>query len=148
LLELDHVLSRHTSLSENLITILHEVQHEIGYLPPEAIKQVAGYLNLSASTVYSVATFYSAFKFKPSGINSIKVCRGTACHVKGAGQVLNEIEKRLGVKAGETTQDGKYTLETETCFGTCALAPVVLMNGKAYSRVTPSTVNRMLRGSH
>jgi NADH-quinone oxidoreductase E subunit len=148
LLELDPVLSRHVSLRENLIPILHEVQREIGYLPPEAIKQVAGYLNISTSTVYGVATFYSAFKFKPSGKHSIKVCRGTACHVKGMGQVLDEIEKRLGVKAGETTQDGKYTLETEACFGSCALAPVVVVDGKAYGRVTPSTVNSMLRGSH
>jgi NADH-quinone oxidoreductase E subunit len=147
LLELGPILSRYTSIREDIIPILHEVQREIGYLSPEAIKQVAEYLNLSASTVYGVATFYSAFKFKPSGKHSIKVCRGTACHIKGTGQVLDEIEKRLGVKAGETTADGKYTLETEACFGSCALAPVVVLDGKAHGRVTPSTINSMLRGS-
>ena len=143
--DLDPVLKDFPACRENLIPILHAVQHRERYISAEAIEQVAKYLEISASSVYGVATFYSAFKLKPEGEQTIRVCRGTACHVKGADNILRELETRLGIKEGETTTDGKYTLRTEACFGSCALAPVVV-NDKVFGRVTPSSISRVLRG--
>ncbi len=140
------ILCAYPARRENLIPILHAVQRQAGYLHAEAIRQVAEYLCLTPSVVYGVATFYSAFKFIPSGKRVIKVCRGTACHVKGAEGIVRELEKRLCIKEGETTADGKFTLVTEACFGSCALAPVVV-GEKVYGRVTPAAVERILRGS-
>ena len=145
---IDNILTRFTSSRENLIPILHAIQEVGGYLAPTSIERVATYLGLSESEVYGVATFYSRFRFKPVGEQCIRVCCGTACHVKGAGEVLAELEKKLGIKAGETTSDGKYSLETEACFGSCALAPVVVVDGCASGRVAPSKVDDLLRGEH
>jgi len=146
LLDIKPILNAYPACRENLITILHAVQRQQGYLRPEAICQVAEHLSLTSSVVYGVASFYSAFKFVPSGQRVIKVCRGTACHVKGAEDIVREFEKRLCIKDGETTADGKFTLVTEACFGSCALAPVVV-GEKVHGRVTPAGVERILRGS-
>lgn len=140
------ILCAYPAHRENLIPMLHEVQRQAGYLRADAIRQVAEYLSLTPSVVYGVATFYSAFKFVPSGKRIIKVCRGTACHVKGAEGIVRELEKRLCIKEGETTADGKFTLLTEACFGSCALAPVVVSE-KVYGRVTPAGVERIMKGS-
>jgi NADH-quinone oxidoreductase subunit E len=131
---------------DSLISILHKVQGKLGYLTPAALAEVAGYLNLSLSTIYSVATFYSHFRFKPSGRHQLRVCRGTACHVRGADEVLGELSHKLHLKAGETSKDGEYSLETEACFGSCALAPVVVKDGRVYGRMTPARVDEVLRG--
>jgi len=122
------------------------VQEAEGYLTPASLAQVAAHLGLSESDVRGVATFYTRFRFKPTGKHCLKVCCGTACHVKGSGEVLGELEKKLGIKAGETTPDGKYSLETEACFGSCALAPVVVVGGHVSGRVTPMRVDELLRG--
>ena len=144
--QIDDILCRFSRDRGSLIPILHDVQNHFGYLSREAMEAVARYLSLSDSTVYSVATFYAGFKFAPSGRHSVKACRGTACHVKGASRLIGELEKQLGVKPGETTPDGEYTLETVACFGSCALAPVVVKDGKVYGRVTPARVKSILRG--
>jgi NADH-quinone oxidoreductase subunit E len=107
--------------------------------------RAADYLKLSKSELYGIATFYARFRFKPSGKHCLKVCRGTACHIKGAGDVLKEIEKRLGIKPGETTPDGSYSLETEACFGSCALAPVVVSGEHVHGRMTPAKAGDILR---
>ena len=143
---INDILARYAPCRESLIPILHDLQEATGYLSAEALAQVAGYLKLSKSAVYGVATFYARLKFKPSGRRCLKVCCGTACHVKGAGEVLKEMEKRLGVKAGETTLDGEYSLETEACFGSCALAPVVVTGERVHGRMTPGRVGDLLRG--
>ncbi len=140
------ILCRFEPSRDNVIPVLHAMQEREGYLSPEAMTQVAGYLGLSKSEIYGIATFYTRFKFKPSGKKCLKVCRGTACHVKGAGEVLTELEKRLGIKPGETTPDGAFSLETEACFGSCALAPVVVTDEKVHGRMTPSKVDDILRG--
>jgi NADH-quinone oxidoreductase subunit E len=140
------VLSAFPRERGSLIPILHEVQGKLGYLTPAALAEVAGYLNLSLSTIYSVATFYSHFRFKPSGRHNLRVCRGTACHVRGADEVLNELGCRLHLKPGETTKDGEYSLETEACFGSCALAPVVVKDGRVFGRMTPARVDELLGG--
>ncbi len=143
---IDDILARYAPARENLVPILHDVQQALGYLSPRALERVAEHLNLSRSAVYGVATFYGRFRFQPSGRRCLRVCRGTACHVKGAGEVLEELEKRLGIKAGETTPNGEFTLETEACFGSCALAPVVVSDDHVHGRMTPSKVGDLLRG--
>jgi NADH:ubiquinone oxidoreductase subunit E len=144
--QIDDILCKFSRDRGSLIPILHEVQNHYGYLSREAMETVARYLRLSDSTVYGVATFYASFKFAPSGRHIVKACRGTACHVKGASRLIGELEKQLGVKPGKTTPDGEYTLETEACFGSCALAPMVVKDGKVYGRVTPARVKGILRG--
>ncbi len=144
--DISAILSAHEAKRDSLIPMLHEVQRAEGYLSPEALAQVAAYLKLSLSTVYGVATFYSHFRFKPCGRHQLRVCRGTACHVRGADEVLGELSRRLHLKAGETTKDGEFSLETEACFGSCALAPVVVKDGRVYGRMTPAKVDELLRG--
>ena len=142
--KLDHILSKFSRNRDNLIPILQEVQQELGYLPGEAMQSIADFLHLSSSTVYSIATFYTQFKLVPSGKRVIKVCRGTACHVRGGTRVLRGVEKRLGIKPGETTGDWEYTLETVACFGSCALAPVVVADDEVYGRMTTAKLEQIL----
>ena len=138
------ILSGFSRDKSNLISILREFQHELGYLPEDVIRRVAEYLRLSPSTVYSVATFYPRFKLVPSGKKVICACRGTACHVRGGGRVLHEIEKELGIKAGETTPDMEYTLETVSCMGACVLAPAVMVDDEIHGQMTPQKVAEVL----
>jgi NADH-quinone oxidoreductase subunit E len=144
--KIDDILFKYDAERASLIPILHEVQARLGYLSPETMQQTAAYVGLSPGEVYGVATFYAAFKLKPTGHHCVKACRGTACHVKGAGKVLDELEKQLGIKDGETSADGEYSLETVACLGSCALAPVVVSNERVYGRVTPARVKNILRG--
>jgi len=130
--------------SDQLIPMLQHLQSEMGYLPGEGLTAIADYLKVPASHVYGVATFYAQFRFKPLGKNRITVCRGTACHVRGAGKVLAEMEKQLGIKAGETTADMEYTLETVACIGACALAPTMTIDSETYGKMTPKRVAEVL----
>jgi NADH-quinone oxidoreductase subunit E len=141
---LDDVFEPFVGDKSELIPILQKVQAKIGYLPEEAMREVAAFTRVPESTVYGVATFYAQFKFSPVGRNIIKVCRGTGCYVKGAPRLLDEVEKILGIADGETTSDMEYTLETVACFGSCALAPVVVINDKVYGSVTPDMLQGLL----
>jgi NADH:ubiquinone oxidoreductase subunit E len=128
-----------------LIAVLQRVQEKVGYLPEEAMNMIAGRMSLSLSNVYGVASFYKHFHFKPRGKNIVKVCMGTACHVRGGKSVLIEMEKKLGIKEGETTPDLAVTLETVGCVGCCALAPVVTINDKElYGELTPRMVDDII----
>jgi NADH-quinone oxidoreductase subunit E len=129
-----------------LIPILQQVQQKLGYLPQEAMKSIARFVRLPESTVFGVATFYAQFKFVPVGRNIVKVCRGTGCYVKGAPRILEEMEKILGIKDGGTTKDMEYSLETVACFGSCALAPVVVVNDRVYGRMTPEKARELIQG--
>lgn len=142
--QLDELLSAYSGKKGDLIPILQEVQEKFGYLPREAMQKIAKFLSLSESTVYGVSTFYAQFKFAPTGKRIVKVCRGTACHVRGAGRILSEIERQLGIKPGETTDDLEYTLETIACFGSCALAPVIVIDKDVYGRMTTTKVGQTL----
>ncbi|MBW2618198.1 MAG: NADH-quinone oxidoreductase subunit NuoE [Deltaproteobacteria bacterium] len=137
---LESVFSRYDGKSFELIPILQQVQKAIGYLPEPAMHQIAGFVGLPASRVYAVATFFAQFRFTPIGKNMVTVCRGTACHVRGAQRVLEETEQRLGIKEGETTEDLEYTLETAACIGCCALAPCIMINEKVEAKMTPKKV--------
>ena len=141
---LDQILSSYQGEKEELIPILQQVQQVFGYLPEPAMKKIAKFLKLPESTIFGVGTFYAQFKLVPTGRNVIKVCRGTACHVRGSAQILGEIEKQLGISAGETTPDLEYSLETIACFGSCALAPVVVTNSKVHGRMTATEVREIL----
>lgn len=142
--ELKDILAYYSKSRDNLIPILQEVQQRFGYLPQESMQIIADFLRLSNSTVYSVATFYAQFKFTPTGKKTVKVCRGTACHVRGGARILREVEKKLGIKPGETTKDREYTLETVACFGSCALAPVMVADRNVYGRMTTTKVGQIL----
>lgn len=127
-----------------LIEVLHKAQGLFGYLPHEVQAFVAEKLNIPVSKVYGVVTFYSYFTIEPRGEYVINVCMGTACFVRGAGDVLKEFEKKLNVKTGETTSDGKFTVGSLRCVGACGLAPVVTINDKVYGHVTVDQVDKIL----
>lgn len=137
------ILARHSGQKDELIPILQEVQEEFGYLPAEAMQKVAKFLHISDSAVFGVATFYAQFKFAPSGKKTVRVCRGTACHVRGSATILREIEKRLGIKPRQTTPDWEYTLETVNCIGACALAPTMTINKETYGQMTTRKVTEI-----
>jgi NADH-quinone oxidoreductase subunit E len=127
-----------------LIEVLHKAQHIFGYLPEEVQIFVAEKLNLPTSKVFGVVSFYSYFTTTPRGEYVVNVCMGTACFVRGAANVLSEFEKQLDVKVGQTTPDGKFTVEVLRCVGACGLAPVVTVNDRVYGHVTPNDVKKIL----
>ena len=137
---LSEILSSYAGQKDELIPILQEAQEQFGYLPEEVMHGVAKFLRLSESTVYGVATFYAQFKFVPSGKRKVRVCRGTACHVRGGARILREVEKQLGIKSGKTTEDWEYTLETVACIGACALAPTMTVDKETYGQMTTKKV--------
>lgn len=141
---LNEILSSYQGKKEELIPILQQIQQVFGYLPEPAMRRIGKFLKLPESTVFGVSTFYAQFKLVPSGRNIIKVCRGTACHVRGAACIIDEVEKQLGVKPGESTPDLEYSLEAIACFGSCALAPVMVIGESVYGRMTPTKVKEVL----
>ncbi|HEY55996.1 MAG TPA: NADH-quinone oxidoreductase subunit NuoE [Dehalococcoidia bacterium] len=146
--QLGDILSDYEGDSSELIPILQAAQERFGYLPEEVMAGIAQFLKLAPSAVYGVGTFYAQFKLTPTGKRTVKVCRGTACHVRGADRILQEIERRLGIKPGETTSDLEYSLETIACFGSCALAPVMVADKTVYGRMTPPKVAQILADSN
>ncbi|HPU97450.1 MAG TPA: NADH-quinone oxidoreductase subunit NuoE [Candidatus Hydrogenedentes bacterium] len=129
----------------SLIPILQEIQRRQGYISPEALKALERLTGISATEAYGVATFYTQFRFTRPGRHKIQVCNGTACHVRGGAQVLEELERRLGISVGQTTPDGQFSLERVACLGCCALSPVVAVDGKVYAGMTPKKVPGVLR---
>ena len=127
-----------------LIPILQLIQQKLAYLPPEAIYLVADHLNISSSEVYGVATFYNQFRFNPPGNNPVKVCLGTACHVKGGDIILENFERKLEIREGETTPDREFSVDRVACVGCCALAPVTLVGETVYGHMQPSKVEGLV----
>lgn len=127
-----------------LISILHKVQETFGYLPLDKLEAVAYLMEIPTSKVSGVATFYHYFKLEPSGKYVISICLGTACHVKGADLVAKRLEQELGIKIGETTKDGLFTLDGTRCLGTCALAPVIKIEQTVYPKITPDEIPKIL----
>jgi NADH-quinone oxidoreductase subunit E len=138
------VLKRFNRKRENLVPILQQVQDELGYLPREAMLEVAEYLRVPEVDVYGVVTFYNQFRLKPPGKHSIRVCLGTACHMKGGYILLDAWKRRLKIDRGETTSDREYDLDTVACVGCCAMAPVNVIDKKAEGRVSPTRVDGIL----
>ena len=129
---------------DNLIPILQDIQTMDGHLSQESIVEVGSYLNIPTSKIFGVATFYNQFRFQPNGKYHIQVCRGTACHVLGSATVLQEIEKVLKAKAGETTRDGLFSIEVVACIGACGLAPVISINGEFFAKVTSASLAEII----
>jgi NADH-quinone oxidoreductase subunit E len=138
------ILKRHPASRGSLIPVLQDVQEVSGYLSEDAIEELARLMGISANEIYGVATFYTQFRFNPPGQHTIQSCQGTACHVRGGRKILEELEHRLGITAGQTTTDGKFDLERLACLGCCALAPVVAVDGKVHARMTTKKIPSVL----
>lgn len=141
----DSILNKYRCDGSLLVSILQDLQAEFNYLPREGLVKLSEGLGIPLSQVYSVATFFKAFSLKPRGRHSLSVCLGTACHVRGAIRVLEEIERELGISPGETTKDLKYTLETVNCVGACALGPIVVADGEYAGQMKTDKVKPLLK---
>ena len=142
---LQEIFSAYEGRRDELIPILQKVQETYGYLPEESIDAIARFARVPDASVYAVATFYAQFRFTPIGRNHIMVCRGTACHVRGAPRILEKLQEQLGIKEGETTEDQKYSLETVACIGACGLSPCMTINKQVEAKMTPKRVTEILR---
>ena len=138
------VIAKNKDIPGALLPVLHEAQEIYGYLPIEVQQMVADGLNVSLSEVYGVATFYSRFSLTPKGKHQISVCLGTACYVKGSDKVLEEVEKMLGIKSGECTPDGLFSIDSCRCVGACGLAPVMMIDEEVYCKLTPAEVHKII----
>lgn len=149
----DKIFSSHKHIFEgipsgdksSLIPLLQEVQEIYGYLPEDSLQEIADFVGLPLSRVYGVATFYNQFRMTPLGKNVIRVCRGTACHVKNSANILISLETELGIAAGKTTRDKLFTIETVACIGACSIAPVISINEEYYGRITTKEVAKIIK---
>lgn len=142
--QLDEVIAAHRAEKGAMIPILHKAQDIFGYLPYEVQERIADGLGVSMAKVYGVVTFYSQFSLKQKGKYRINVCMGTACYVKGAGDILGKFLERLSIEVGDCTPDGKFSLDSCRCIGACGLAPVVTINDEVYGRLTPEMVDAIM----
>jgi len=138
------IIDSYNRRTDSLISILQDIQSEYHYLPEDALRQVSKILHIPLIQVYGVATFFKAFSLTPKGRHTVSVCLGTACHVRGAHRVLDEFERQLGIKSGETTADLQFTLESVNCLGACALGPIVVVDGKYYGQMNARKVHTVL----
>jgi len=139
------ILSEHQDAHrDSLIPILQEIQESVGYLSEKSIIEVGKHLNLPTSKIFGVATFYNQFRFEPKGKFHIQICRGTACHVLGSATVLDELQKALKMKAGQTSRDGLFSIEVVACIGACGLAPVICVNGEFHAKVTSNSIKEIV----
>ncbi|MFO7151767.1 MAG: NADH-quinone oxidoreductase subunit NuoE [Bacillota bacterium] len=141
---LTELLEEYKGQKGALIPLLQKTQSIFGYLPEPALRRIAESLKLPLSQVYGVATFYSQFRLKPQGRHVIKVCQGTACHVRGASRILDRLQRELNIKPGETTEDLRFTIEPVACLGACGLAPVMMVDDEAHGRLTPDVIPKIL----
>jgi len=142
------ILEKNAGDRRGLISILEGIQTRYGYLPELALKTVAQKTGIPLVDVFGVATFYKSFSLKPRGKHLISVCLGTACHVRGGQSIAEEFERQLGICAGETTTNKEFTLETVNCLGACALGPIVVVDGRYFSKVTTGQVSRIIKNAH
>jgi NADH:ubiquinone oxidoreductase subunit E len=142
--QVQDAISQFTKDRGNLIPILQKVQEAERFLSKEAVTEISCFLDVSENDIYSVASFYAQFRFNRPGDHTIKVCLGTACHVKGGERILESVERELDIQPGETTNDFKFSMERVACFGCCALAPVMVIDQDVYSRMTPAKVKEVL----
>jgi len=143
--KVDSLIDGYADKKEQLISLLQDIQAEFNYLPRDVLIKTSQKLDIPLSQVFSVATFFRAFSLKPRGRHLLTVCLGTACHVRGGHRLVDKVERDYGIKAGETTEDMKFTLETVNCLGCCALGPVVVVDGKYESQMNPDKLDRVLR---
>jgi NADH-quinone oxidoreductase E subunit len=142
---LEAILSKYEGESTDLIPVLQDIQDSYNYLPKDELKDVAARLNVPLTQIYSVATFYTMFSLVPKGDHQLKVCLGTTCHLKGGQRLVDSLASRIGCEVGYTTKDGAFSLETVGCLGSCAQAPVMMIDDKYYARVTVDKVSKILK---
>ncbi len=142
--QLSDILAPYRGQRGATVPVLEKVQEEFGYLPEETISEIANFLGLSESEVYGVASFYALFRFERQGEHMIRVCQGTACHVRGGRRILETVQRVLGIQPGQTTEDYKFSLERVACFGACALAPVTVIDKVVYGNMTTGKAKNLL----
>ncbi len=140
------ILGLHGRERAELIPILHETQEKYGCIPEHAVESIAEHLSMSTGEIYGIVTFFRAFSLKPKGANRVIACSGTACAVRGAADIIEGIERRLGLKAGETSEDGSWSFETVNCLGCCSIGPVIVINGVYHGNVTADSLDRLFAG--
>ena len=138
------ILEEYRGRRDSLIPALQKMQAELGYLPENAVSEVAHFLGLSSSEIYGVASFYSQFRFERQGEHAVRVCQGTACHVRGGKRIMSAVSQQLGIAPGGTTEDYGFSLERVACFGSCALAPVMVVDDAVYGRLTTVKARQVL----
>ncbi len=143
--KIDNIMKNHSWEESALISVLHEIENLYNYLPAWALRHISEKLNIPMIQVFGVASFYDAFHLKPRGKNLIRVCKGTACYLRGATQISEALEKELGIKEGETTPDQKFSLQSVRCLGACALAPVVLIGERYFDKASPTKLRSVLK---
>jgi NADH-quinone oxidoreductase subunit E len=141
---IDKIIDKYVCETGVLIQLLLEIQRELNWIPPEAIIRINKSLRIPVSEIYRVASFYTALSLKPRGRHLVRVCAGTACYVRGGPRILDSVERTLKIRAGETTHDGKFTLETVNCLGCCALGPVVEIDRQYHGKLSPTSVEKLL----
>lgn len=141
---LNQLFNEYEPIKDNLIQLLNEIQDHYGYIPQEAQKELSEFLKVPMAEIYGVITFYSRFSLKPKGKYNISVCLGTACFVKGSQKILDRLKDRLKIDVGETTADGKFSIEETRCVGACGLAPVFTVNGEVYGKATVQKLDQVL----
>ena len=142
---MEDILERYPAKPEYLIFLLQDIQTDYGYISPESMQRVSDHVGVPITQSYSVATFYQSFRLEPQGEHEIKVCLGTACHLKGGQRIVDELERQLEVNAGETTQDMLFTLNTVNCLGACAMAPVMVVDDEFESKMTAGKIRNLIK---
>ncbi len=143
-LKLGKIIDKYKGTRGALIPVLHEVQEVYGYLPEDVLKEISEKLNVSLAEIYGVVTFYTQFSLNPKGRFKINICMGTACYVKGSGDILDKFKEKLGIDVGQCTEDGKFSLDACRCIGACGLAPVITVNEDVHGRLVPDDVDGIL----
>lgn len=141
---LKELFSKYLPIKDNLIQMLNEIQDHYGYVPMDIQKELSEFLKMPMAEIYGVVTFYSRFSLEPKGKYNISVCLGTACYVKGAQKIMDRLVERLKISEGQTTEDGKFSIEAQRCVGACGLAPVFTVNGKVYGKATVKMLDQVL----
>jgi NADH-quinone oxidoreductase subunit E len=145
---IDAIAHKHNVQPGAVIPALQEIQDAYGYIPPVAIERVAENIGVPSSEIYGIVTFYSQFRLEPVGENLIKVCHGTACHLNGAERIAQAIAQTTGAEEGETSRDGKFTVERVACLGCCSLAPCTMINSEVHGRLTPESIGKIVSQVH
>lgn len=145
---IDAIIYKHNVQLGGIIPVLQEIQDEYGYVPPETIQRIAQSMNITATEIYGIVTFYSQFRLKPIGKNLIKVCHGTACHLNGAERVASALTQIIGAGEGETSPDGMFTVERVACLGCCSLAPCVSVNNEVHGKLSSDGISNVICQCH
>ncbi|PKP49795.1 MAG: NADH-quinone oxidoreductase subunit NuoE [Bacteroidetes bacterium HGW-Bacteroidetes-11] len=142
--KIDIIIKKHLNVQrDTLLPLLQDIQTELGYLSEEAINRISVSLNLPTSKIYGVATFYDQFRFEPRGRFHLQICHGTACHINNGGRIIQEAERLLKIKEGQTTRDGMFSIEIVNCMGACGLSPVIAINDKYYHGIEPGDLKEI-----